>query len=196
MSSRPRSAPAEEAWLVRRTRLPLVRRRCTSCSGSAFAATGKFRVNANGKLLDVWLLLRCLSCDQSAKAAVLERAPVRTIERSKLQGYQANDAEIVVQTLLDTAVGRRNRFTLDWTDSWELVTPGAGPPEARPVTVRVEFADPVPVQPTRLIARGLGISRREVQRRIAAREIVAHTPLVVSTAGFGFTVLPRNEIPR
>ena len=46
-------------WVVRRTRLPLLSLRCPDCrSESATTGKGRFRVNANGKLLDVWLLAR------------------------------------------------------------------------------------------------------------------------------------------
>jgi hypothetical protein len=54
-------------WVVRRTGLPLLSSRCTDCpSRSATAGEGRFRVNANGKLLDVWLLARCTACDARA----------------------------------------------------------------------------------------------------------------------------------
>ncbi|MEV1010220.1 hypothetical protein [Streptomyces sp. NPDC049881] len=46
--------PAVLSWAVRRTRLPLLALRCVACShGHATVGDGKFRVNANGKRLDV-----------------------------------------------------------------------------------------------------------------------------------------------
>jgi hypothetical protein len=56
MSSQPHTVLC---WVVRRTRLPLLSLRCLDCrSESATTGQGRFRVNANGKLLDVWLLAR------------------------------------------------------------------------------------------------------------------------------------------
>src|SRR5215469_5213902 len=172
-------------WVVRRTRLPLLSLRCADCpSASATAGEGRFRVNANGKLLDVWLLVRCVSCDRTSKLTVHERAPVGSFEPAEIHGYHVNDPELVASTLLDPLLARRNRFTLDWTGAWRLDTPPAWPDEAWPVQVEVVFEDPVPVRPERLIAQGLGLSRSEVLRRVKC-DIPVRRP---TSTGFTFTV--------
>src|ERR1700722_896249 len=145
MSSQPQTMLP---WVVRRTRLPLLSLRCVDCRAqSATAGEGRFRVNANGKLLDVWLLVRCVSCDRTSKLTVHERAPVRSFDPAGLDGYHASDPELVASTLLDPQFARRNRFTLDWDGAWQLDIPPAWPGEAWPVTVEVVFDDPVPVRP-------------------------------------------------
>jgi hypothetical protein len=173
-------------WVVRRTGLPLLSLRCVDCrSESATAGEGRFRVNANGKLLDVWLLVRCVSCDRTSKLTVHERVPARSLDPAELDGYRANDPELVASRLLDPLLARHNRFTLDWRGAWRLDTPPAWPGEMCPVLVEVVFEDPVPVRPERLIAQGLGLSRNETLRRIKC-DVPLHRP--VST-GFTFTVL-------
>ena len=183
MSSQPHTVLP---WVVRRTRLPLLSLRCMDCgSESATTGEGKFRVNANGKLLDVWLLVRCVSCDRTSKLSLHERAPVRSFDPAELHGYRANDPELVASRLLDPLLARRSRFTLDWTGAWRLDAPPAWLAGARPVQVEVVFEDPIPVRPERLIAQGLGLSRNEVRRRITC-----DIPLRRSTsAGFTFTVM-------
>ncbi|MGI5329778.1 DUF1062 domain-containing protein [Actinomadura nitritigenes] len=174
-------------WVVRRTRLPLLSLRCADCrSESATIGEGRFRVNANGKLLDVWLLVRCASCDRTSKLTVHERAPVRSFDPAELRGYRVNDPDLVASRLLDPLLARRNRFTLDWTGAWLLDMPSARLDEAWPVQVEVVFEDPVPVRPERLIAQGLGVSRSEVLRRIKC-EIPLRRP---TSTGFAFTVMP------
>jgi hypothetical protein len=183
MSSQPHTVLP---WVVRRTRLPLLSLRCLDCrSESATTGEGRFRVNANGKLLDVWLLVRCVSCDRTSKLTVHERAPVRSFDPAELHGYHVNDPELVASRLLDPLLARRNRFTLDWTGAWRLDTPPAQLVEAWPVQVEVVFEDPVPVRPERLIAQGLGLSRNEVLRRIKC-DIPLRRP---TSAGFAFTVM-------
>jgi hypothetical protein len=63
-------------WLVCPTGLPLIRRRCSNCKSAHHRAYGKFRVNANHKLLDVWLLALCVGCGATVKLTVLERVRV------------------------------------------------------------------------------------------------------------------------
>ena len=155
-------------WAVRRTSLPLLVFPCVDCAGDR-ATTGdrRFRVNANGKLLDVWLLVNCVSCDRTSRLTVHHRVPVRSLRADLLAGYTANDAELFAATLMDPTLARRNRFALDWEDCWELEAPAA-PEGPWPLQVDVAFEDPVPVRPERLIAQALGISRSEVARRVKA----------------------------
>jgi hypothetical protein len=176
-------------WVVRRTRLPLLSLRCADCrSESATTGEGRFRVNANRKLLDVWLLVRCVSCDRTSKLTVHERTPVRSFDPAGLHGYRVNDPELVASTLLDPLLAHRHHFTLDWTGAWRLDTPPAWPGTAWPVQVGVLFEDPVPVRPERLIAYGLGLSRSETLRRIKCDVPLRRT----TSAGFTFTVMPAD----
>jgi hypothetical protein len=176
-------------WIVRRTRLPLLSLRCVDCSSrSATTGNGRFRVNANGKLLDVWLLVRCVSCDRTNKLPVHERAPVRSLEPALLDGYHANDPKLVAATLLDPLFTRRHGLALDWRGAWQLDAPPAQLDEAWPWQVTVGFEDPVPVRPDRLIARGLGLSRNEVPRRIKC-DISLRRP---TSTGFTFIVMTKG----
>jgi hypothetical protein len=153
-------------WVVRRTRLPLLALRCVACpSGRATVGDGRFRVNANGKLLAVWLLVNCVSCGWTSKLTVHDRVPVRSLPADLLAAYSANSPSLVVDTLLDPLIARRNRFALDWDGCWELHAPPV-PEDPWPLQITVTFDDPVPVRPERLIAHGLGISRNEIARRV------------------------------
>ncbi|GLW64835.1 hypothetical protein Arub01_30790 [Actinomadura rubrobrunea] len=159
--------------------------RCTACRAeSATTGEGRFRVNANRKLLDVWLLVRCTSCDRTSKLTVHERVPVGPLDPAELDGYRVNDPELVASTLLNPLFARRNRFTLNWTGAWRLDTPSTLPDGPWPVRVEVAFEDPVPVRPDRLIAQGLGLSRSQVPRRIKC-DIPLRRP---TSTGFTFTV--------
>ncbi|MFI2652789.1 DUF1062 domain-containing protein [Micromonospora fulviviridis] len=78
---------------LRRTRLPLLAFRCVHChSGLANPGDGKFRVSASGTLLDIWLLVACVSCDHTSKITVHDRVPVRYLEPILLRGYFGNSS--------------------------------------------------------------------------------------------------------
>lgn len=153
-------------WAVRRTRLPLLAFQCVDCfSERATTGRGRFRVNANGKLLDVWLLVDCVSCDRTSKLTVHHRVPARSLSAELLAGYTANSSELVAGVLLDPLIARRNRFALDWGGCWELHAPP--PPESPwPLRITVTFDAPIPVHPEQLITHGSGISRSEVVRKV------------------------------
>ncbi|GAA1891422.1 DUF1062 domain-containing protein [Asanoa iriomotensis] len=186
MSSQPHIALP---WVVRRTGLPLLSLRCVDCpSRSATTGRGRFRVNANGKLLDVWLLVRCVSCDRTSKLTVHERARVRSLDPALLDGYHSNDPALVAATLLDPQFARRLGIALDWQGAWQLDAPPAPLDESWPRHVAVVFEDAVPIRPDRLIAQGLRLSRNEVLRRIKC-DISLRRP---TSVGFTFIVMTKT----
>jgi hypothetical protein len=192
MSSDSQHTQTDATWQVRRTRLPSVRRRCLSCGSDTHEASGNFRVNANHKLLDVWLLLQCSRCDRTAKATVVERSA--SIDHSRLRRFEKNDSDLIAEVLLDPAVARRNRFTLDWEDSWEIVSEPAMPCGQYPCSVRVTFADPIPLRPAQLIAQGLGVSRSHIKQMVDTRLIELPLKLGAKTcAAFEFTIVAEGE---
>jgi ketosteroid isomerase-like protein len=71
-------------WVVRELGLPAIVKACVSCRSARHQPTGKFRVNANGKLLDVWMLIRCDLCGRTSKVSVHERIYVQALRSERL----------------------------------------------------------------------------------------------------------------
>ncbi|MET7665063.1 DUF1062 domain-containing protein [Streptomyces sp. NPDC005463] len=155
------------------TCLPLVLRRCHTCASQRFRANGKFRVNANHKLLDAWLLVLCTACGATAKLTVLERMNVRSVRPELLDRLHDNDPGLAAELLQDPVVQRRNRIALDWDKAWRLDTGGSDHLDREVIDVSVRFAARIPVRPMRLIAEGCGLSRAEVGRLIAEGSVVS-----------------------
>jgi hypothetical protein len=155
------------------TRLPLVRRRCHVCASERFRASGKFRVNANHKLIDAWLLVLCASCGDTVKLTVLERVNVRAVRPELLDRLHDNDPGLTADLLQDPVVRHRNRVALDWDDAWRLDTGGSDHLDQEVVDVSVRFAARVPVRPVRLIAEGFGLSRAGVEGLVTEGRLVS-----------------------
>jgi hypothetical protein len=181
--------PLATQWLVDVTGLPLIYRRCLSCRSAQYRAHGKFRVNANGKLLDVWLLARCVGCGASIKLTVLERVHVRAIGPSTLTRFHDNDADLAATLLADPGLLRRNGVTVDWDGAWALQKPAVDVSEAEQVEVSVRFVQPIPIRVTTLLSAGMDVSRSEVRRRIADGTLSSTHRLAGKISGdFSFTL--------
>lgn len=181
--------PVPENWVIEPVGLPLIRRICHVCGSETFRANGKFRVNANHKLLDVWLLALCTGCGETTKLTVMERTNVRAIKPEVLRRLHDNDTTLAAELLQDPGIRHRNRVALDWGDAWRLDTgaPGHVSHEGRDVTVR--FAAQIPVRPVKLIAEGCGLSRSEVDRLIADGKVVSTAKLAGKlSSDFTFTL--------
>lgn len=171
------------------TCLPLVLRRCHTCASERFRADGKFRVNANHKLLDAWLLVLCTVCGETTKLSVLERMNVRSVRPELLDRLHDNDPVLAAELLQDPVVRRRNRIALDWGNAWRLDTGGSDHLDREVIDVSVRFTARIPVRPERLIAEGCGLSRAEVGRLITEGQLVSAVRLSSKLSGdFTFTL--------
>jgi len=150
---------------------------------------GKFRVNANHKLIDAWLLALCTACGETTRLTVLERMNVRSVRPELLDRMHGNDPGLAAELLQDPVLRRRNRIALDWDGAWRLDTGGSGHPDREKADVSVRFAARIPVRPVRLIAEGCGLSRAEVERLIVEGKLVSAVRLSGKLSGdFGFTL--------
>ncbi|MFF0793863.1 DUF1062 domain-containing protein [Streptomyces spiralis] len=161
------------SWVVVPTCLPTVLRRCHTCSSERFRANGKFRVNANHKLLDAWLLVLCTVCGDTAKLTVLERTNVRSVRPELLDRMHDNDPGLAAELVQDPVLRRRNRIALDWEGAWRLDTGGSDHLDREVIDVSVRFAARIPVRPVRLIAEGCGLARAEAERLITEGRLVS-----------------------
>ncbi|MER5666718.1 DUF1062 domain-containing protein [Streptomyces mirabilis] len=178
-----------ENWVVMPTCLPRVRRRCHACTSERFRTSGKFRVNANHKLIDAWLLALCIACGETTKLTVLERMSVRSVRPELLDRLHDNDPGLAAELLQDPVVRRRNRIALDWDDAWRLDTGGSDHLDREVIDISVRFAARIPVRPVRLIAEGCGLSRAEVERLITEGKLLSAVRLSGKLSGdFTFTL--------
>lgn len=176
-------------WRVRPTALPTIRRRCRACPSTEYRTQGKFRVNANHKLLDVWLLALCARCGETIKLPVLERTHVRSIDPEMLSGFHENDASLAARLLTDPQLPHRNDVALDWSDAWRLDMDPVELPKADILEVGVEFTHRIPLRVATVIAAGLELSNSEVARHIASGAITSDDKLTGRRASdFGFVM--------
>ncbi|GAA2563669.1 DUF1062 domain-containing protein [Winogradskya consettensis] len=168
-------------WVVRELGLPAIVKACVVCRSNLHRPTGKIRVNANGKLLDVWLLIGCDLCDRTSKIPVHERINVKALDHDRLLMFENNDPAMVRELTMDTMLAARSAYRLDWTGTWELETDmpfydltGADPASFE-VVVRFEL--PAPVRVENLLTAGFGLSRPVVRGLVSSGRIQLPLPV-------------------
>lgn len=84
---------ARAVWRVTALATPAWCNACSACGTptARFSATDRFRVNANGAHLDVWLLYACDACGATRKRGLLRRAPIASIAPERLDAWHRND---------------------------------------------------------------------------------------------------------
>lgn len=72
--------------------------RCGGCSKKQeFINSGKFRVNANGNRVDVWLIYRCKKCKHSWNLTIFERTKPSKINQEEYELFMDNDYELAMK---------------------------------------------------------------------------------------------------
>ncbi|MEZ2331765.1 DUF1062 domain-containing protein [Mesorhizobium sp. RCC_202] len=139
---------------------------CNRCGGvRPYRCSEKFRVNANGKRIDVWLIYRCAVCDNSWNFAIFERRNRRDIEPALLTALESNDPALVCRYAFDGAMlrsraGRIEEYPDVMVHKERL---GSEPGGAMAIRLELRLHNSTPLRLDRLLAGELGISRSKLQ---------------------------------
>jgi hypothetical protein len=149
-------------WILRAAHTPRVPRRCPRCDAPRrFVSSDRFRVNAQKRRVDVWLVYRCPDCDFTWNATLHERALPEELRDHA--GYQENDA----------ALAWRHAFAIPGADLAGVPVIVERPPRVLPARVTLVRLDPVRVRPDRLLAQELGRPRAAIARALGDGSIAA-----------------------
>ncbi len=147
-------------WRLEATALPAWITACPRCARSrAFRCAERFRVNASGARLDVWLLYRCPDCGLAHKRSLLRRTPVARLAPGSLEAYQADAPERVRAAAFAFGVGAEEL-------PYRVLRPPL--PARGGLAARIEAPEPVGVRWDLFLARELAWSRSRVARAFAS----------------------------
>jgi hypothetical protein len=139
---------------------------CNRCGDvKPYRCSDKFRVNANGKRIDAWLIYRCVACDNSWNFTILERRNRRDIEPALLAALESNEPALARRLAFDAAAlreraGRIEEFA-DVAIRKQLL--GGNPEDATAFWLELRLDAATPLRLDRLLAAELGISRSRLQ---------------------------------
>jgi hypothetical protein len=171
----PADVDRKALWLVRELGLLTIVKACVSCRSTRHHPTGKFRVNASGKLLDAWMLICCESCDRTSKIPLHERVHVQSLKHERLLAFENNDPAMVRQLVMDTALAGKAGYQLDWSGTWKLETDlpfyELEREDSAPLEVVVRFELPAPIRVAKLLTSGFGLSRPAVKGMVDSGRI-------------------------
>jgi len=105
-------------WEISVLEMPLIKKKCTKCNShdNHFYCSGKFRVNAQKRNIDVWLIYRCTECDSTLNVTILSRTKPELIDSALYHNFLQNDTNTAWRYSLDVETMRRNRLELDYSE--------------------------------------------------------------------------------
>lgn len=102
-------------WIVTPINSPTILRNCTNCgNGSSFICSNNFRINANGKNIDVWLIYKCKECDSTLNITIMSRVKPSQIEKPLYESFEKNDHEIAMKYAFDLQILGNNKAIVSY----------------------------------------------------------------------------------
>lgn len=169
-------------WTLSPANPPRVLRRCARCSVvRPFSSSGRFRINAQRRRLDAWLIYRCERCEATWNRTVFTRRTPAQIGLPLLRAMERNDPDEAARVAHDVSDLRRNGLVFEdegcvvvtWSDPRVLEQVRAE--RHGTLVVRLRLATAVAVRLDQLLAEQLGLPRSRL-RRWEARGSLRITP--------------------
>ena len=152
-------------------------RHCPRCKlPRRFASSGKFRVNAQKKRIDAWLIFRCTVCDDRWNWPVHERRPVAAIDPVELDALMRNDPDLARKHGLAAIRSGGNAGTAPEPGFRRTILEPASS-AMQVIEIGIAVAGPGP-RLDRLLAQALALARREIE---VLEETAAMTVLPVGS---------------
>jgi hypothetical protein len=138
---------------------------CSRCRDiRPFRCSEKFRLNANGKRLDAWLIYRCGYCDHTWNRPVLGRRSRHDIDPAFLHALETNDPQWIRRYAFDVASLRsrteRIEELIDFDVRKRLLSAGSKP--FSKLEIRLAVSVPTNLRTDRLLASELGLPRKRI----------------------------------
>lgn len=101
-------------WEVQYLSAPKTMRYCKKCGmKTEHVSSGLFRVNAEQKSLDIWLIYRCASCKATWNLTIYSRINPKRIGQTLLNQLMNNDSDLAQRYAMDTELLKRSGAAIE-----------------------------------------------------------------------------------
>ena len=151
---------------------------CSGCDRKVhFRNTKRFRVNANGNKLDVWLIYQCENCKHTFNLTIYERQKPSSVPKEEYKGFLSNDESLAEEFGRNVQLFKRNKAEIDFENAeYQFVKLHEETDKndvRKQVNILINNPYNLKIRPERQIAEVLGISRSCVKKMMEEGEITA-----------------------
>lgn len=157
-------------WNVQYLSLPLVSKYCKKCGKKTkFSCSKKFRVNAQRKALDVWLIYNCVDCDTTWNARVYAHISPQALKPTNIEGFHKNNQSLVEEYAMNPDFLYGNG--IDEIEIPPYLIIGDDLPSSEAVELEIKSKYPFPIKVSALIREKLQLSQAAYLRLIKSKTI-------------------------
>ncbi|MBP3602603.1 MAG: DUF1062 domain-containing protein [Lachnospiraceae bacterium] len=152
-------------------------RNCSGCGKKThFINTERFRVNANGNKIDVWLIYQCENCKHTCNLTVYERQKPSSIPKEEYQAFLRNDEEMAAAYGMNMQFFKKNKAEVDAAEAeYDFIRlsecEDGNNENSDRILVQIHNPYNLKLRPERQIAEVLGISGSRVKKFMEQEQI-------------------------
>lgn len=148
-------------WQIQLTEPPSILHYCKKCrQQNTFFSSGLFRINAQRKALDIWLIYHCVQCDTTWNFTIASRIPPHRFPKEQLEQFHNNDPALAMQYACNTAKLQKSG-AVSKPVSYKIL--GECPTKQEPFTLQLHSEYPVPIRVAAVLRQQLGLSHRTLE---------------------------------
>ena len=150
-----------------------VLRNCPKCGRRThFINTKRFRINANGNKLDIWLIYQCAECKHTLNLAIYERQKVSSIPKEEYQRFLDNNEQLAEMYGKNMQLFLKNKAEIDFHGlNYEFVKLHESSGSGEQIEITINNPYQLKIRPEKQIAVVLGLSRSQVKGLLGMGEI-------------------------
>lgn len=156
-------------WEVKAKNPPLLIKKCSHCDSNRFYCSDKFRMNAQKKNIDVWLIYRCVKCDNTCNLTLLSRSKPDLIDKTLFHSFSMNDKDTAWKYAFSTEMERKNNLRLDYGSVEYEVIPNTSLEDLlnlsnEVIKIHIKYEFEFDLKLSSLIRRCFSLSANQVKR--------------------------------
>lgn len=181
-------------WEVQSLSLLPVLKYCKKCGRkNLFACSRQFRVNAQRRYLDIWLIYKCRDCNTTWNATVYSRISPQAIRPQLLDGFYKNDNKLVEKYAMDSQFLQENGAEAGWP-KYSVIGDCFSLNETVQLEIKSKYS--LSVKVSSVVRSKLSLSEREYIQLITSGKIksLPDHDLKKCKLGEGVTLVFNNEL--
>lgn len=161
-----------KAWKIELLSPPPAVRHCKKCGKKTeFLSSGQFRVNAQRKYLDIWLIYKCSNCQTTWNLPIFSRISPKSLDPELLDKFHNNDKTLAKGYAMDFDLLRRNGAAIgsyDYRITGDSFFNG-------PVELHIRSIGAAHLKVSAVLRKKLNLSRKELEEKISDGRIQSKT---------------------
>lgn len=160
-------------WNIQYCTPPIILRYCKKCGKkSEYVCSGEFRVNAQQKSLDIWLIYKCVHCNTTWNSTIYSRVSPQRLRPALLERFHGNDEILAMQYAMDISLLQKNGAEIKMP-VYQVI--GEDVSLEKAVNIKIQSQYFLPLKISSILRTKLGISQREFDTLISSKQIQSNT---------------------